>query len=323
MPLNPSIHWLIYTAALFLLEWLYIRYMGAQLLDMPNERSSHQQPTVRGGGVIFFFGALIFYVTHGLPFGWFFLGLAAITLLSFLDDRHTLSSSVRLPFQLLAVMLLLWQAGIMDFHWLIILLAIIVATGIINAYNFMDGINGITGAYSLVVIFGLWAFNRIYGFIDPDYLYTVGLANLVFLWFNFRSKGRALCFAGDVGSVSMAFLVIFPMSLLIATTENLLFILLLAVYGVDSVISIIYRLIKRENIFEAHRTHLYQYLANEAGWSHQSVSLWYARFQMGFFALLFFGGTSAILTGFVIYVIAYLVFRQYIYKKYVAPAEQA
>ncbi len=287
------------------------------IVDKPNARSSHNNITIRGGGVLFPLAGILFFVSAGFPHFYFFSGLLLIAVVSFLDDITHLPLKVRLSAQFLAIFLMLYEANVLEVNGWLMLLALVVATGTINAYNFMDGINGITSLYSLVVLLGLWLFNQSVQFISPDYLYFLALANVVFLFFNFRPKGSAKCFAGDVGSVSLAFLIIFPLILLIIKTQNLLYILLLLVYGVDSVVTILYRLRRKENIFEAHRTHLYQYLANEAGWSHQIVSFLYAVIQLGFIALLYFGNTMSVLTGSLLYVLAYIACRQYVIKRYV------
>src|SRR5690606_25592414 len=124
-----------------------------------------------------------------------------------------------------------------------------------------------------------WIANRDIGFIDNRLLYCTGIANGVFAFFNFRQ--RAKCFAGDVGSVGMSFILIFAMLSLILATGNLIYILFFAVYGVDSVLTIVYRLVKRENIFKAHRTHLYQYLANEAKGNRLVIAACYGILQVG------------------------------------------
>lgn len=98
-------------------------------------------------------------------------------------------------------------------------------------------------------------------------------AVLVFSFFNFRKQAR--CFAGDVGSVSIAFVILFLIGSLIIKTENFSWLVLLAVYGVDSVLTIIHRLMLHENIGLPHRKHLYQIMANELRIPHVTVSLVY------------------------------------------------
>jgi len=150
--------------------------------------------------------------------------------------------------------------------------------GVINMYNFMDGINGITGVYSLVVLGGLQYVNlRQVAFIEPDMIWLPMLACGIFLYFNFRNKAK--CFAGDVGSVTIAFWIIMLLVKLIFITQNWGYILFLVVYGIDSVVTIAHRLLLKQNILKAHRMHFYQVLVNECKLSHLWVSLGYALLQ--------------------------------------------
>jgi len=149
----------------------------------------------------------------------------------------------------------------------------------VNAYNFMDGINGITGLYSIAVLASLQYVNLTYGsFVHPDLIWFPMLASVVFLFFNFRKRAR--CFAGDVGSVAIAFWIVTLLLLLIIKTENLIWLGFLMVYGVDSVCTILHRLYLRQNILEAHRLHFYQILANEKQMPHRVVSLIYFGVQL-------------------------------------------
>jgi len=144
----------------------------------------------------------------------------------------------------------------------------------------MDGINGITGGYSLVVLVALAYINaEITAFIEPALINTVLCSVLVFCFFNFRKKAK--CFAGDVGSVSIAFILLFLIGKLIITTGDFSWIVLLSVYGVDSVLTIIHRLMLHENIGLPHRKHMYQLMANELKIPHVVVSLIYMVAQAG------------------------------------------
>lgn len=306
------------------------------IVDRPNERSSHRRVTLRGGGVVFVVGVVLYYLLFGFVYSWFFGGLLAIALVSFLDDiwgvlrsssmgasggtvvgSSGVPSGVRILVHFGAILMMFADAGFYSLPWYWVVVALVVGAGVINAYNFMDGINGITGGYSLVVVASLWVVNRygsglvslLYGgpaggygsfswtggfvgfdgtydkalramgvgFVDENLLFALALALLVFNFFNFRHKAR--CFAGDVGSVSIAFIVVFLVGRLMIVTGNFAWIALLLVYGVDSVLTIVYRLMLRENIFEAHRKHLYQLLANESGLPHIKVSIIYMTVQ--------------------------------------------
>ena len=156
--------------------------------------------------------------------------------------------------------------------------ALIVCVGIINAYNFMDGINGITGAYSLAVLIPLAVLNVRYSFVDSALIFVTALSVLVFCFFNFRKRAR--CFAGDVGSVGIAFIILFILGRLIAATGDIQYLLLLGVYGIDTVLTIIHRILLHEHLGEAHRKHAYQLMANELHIPHTSVSFFYFALQL-------------------------------------------
>lgn len=268
------------TVVLFAAMLVYFRIADRyNIIDKPNERSSHTTLTIRGGGVIFYLGALVWFIWSGAAHPYFFAGLTLITLISFLDDILTLSNRIRISIHLLSVILMFFEVQLFDFAWWVVPVALVLVIGTINAYNFMDGINGITAMYSFAVLLLLWQANRDIGFIDDSLLYCTAIANGVFAFFNFRQ--RAKCFAGDVGSVSMCFILLFATLSLILITENAMYILFFAVYGVDSVMTIIFRLLRRENIFKAHRTHLYQLLANEANGNRLAIAVCYGVLQVG------------------------------------------
>ena len=260
---------------LFLTELLYFRIADKfNIIDKPNERSSHTRITLRGGGIIFYFGALAFFLTNHLEYPWFILGLTLITLISFADDIHSISQGKRLVLHFSAMALMFYQWGLFALPWWTIIVALIVCTGIINAYNFMDGINGITGGYSLVVLGALAYANQfVITFVEQEFIWIMILAVLVFNFFNFRKKAK--CFAGDVGSVSISFILLFLIGKLILVSGDFSYIILLVVYGVDSVLTIIHRLMLHENIGLPHRKHLYQLMANELKIPHVVVSLTY------------------------------------------------
>jgi len=265
---------------LILLELAYFRVADKfNIIDKPNLRSSHTSITLRGGGIVFLFGAWIYAAFFGLDYGWFLLGLTLIGLVSFIDDIHSLPDSLRLVVQFAAMFLMFYQFGILNWHdWWIVLIALIVCVGITNAYNFMDGINGITGGYSLAVLAPLIYLNHGLNFIDMPFLYVTGLSLLIFCFFNFRKKAK--CFAGDVGSITIAFILLFALGKLILQIGDFSYILFLAVYGTDSVLTICHRIQLHENLGEAHRKHAYQLMANELKIPHVQVSLLYMAIQL-------------------------------------------
>ena len=268
-------YYLIILVLLFVAELFYFRVADkCNIIDKPNQRSSHTRITLRGGGIIFYFGALAFFLTSEWAYLWFMIALTLITVISFVDDIRSTSQRLRLVFHFTAMALMFYQWGLFSLPWWTIVVALIICTGIINAYNFMDGINGITGGYSLVILVSLAYVNaEVISFTEQDFIYTMICSVLVFDFFNFRK--RAKCFAGDVGSVSIAFVVLFLIGSLILQTKDFSWLVLLVVYGVDSVLTIVHRLLLHENIGLPHRKHLYQIMANELKIPHVVVSLIY------------------------------------------------
>ena len=265
---------------LLLLELAYFRVADHyNIIDKPNQRSSHTSVTLRGGGIVFLFGMWLYAAFFGLQYLWFLLGLTVIGGISFIDDVRSLPDSVRLVAQFIAMFLMFYQFGILNLSdWWMVIVALIVCVGIINAYNFMDGVNGITGGYSIAVILPLIYLNLNLDFISMPYLYVAGISLLVFCIFNFRKKAK--CFAGDVGSISMAFIILFALGNLILTTGNFAYIVFLAVYGADTVLTICHRIKLHENLGQAHRKHAYQIMANELKIPHVLVSLLYMSLQL-------------------------------------------
>ena len=286
-------YYIIVLVLLFVAELFYFKIANKfNIIDKPNERSSHTKVTLRGGGIIFYFGALAYFLSNQWEYPWFMLALTLITFISFVDDIRSTSQGLRLVFHFAAMVLMFYQWGLFSLSWWWIIIALIVCTGIINAYNFMDGINGITGGYSLVILSALAYINaEIATFVEPALINTVLCSVLVFCFFNFRKKAK--CFAGDVGSVSIAFILLFLIGKLIIKAEDFSWIILLSVYGVDSVLTIIHRLMLHENIGLPHRKHMYQLMANELKIPHVGVSLIYMGAQalviLGYFCFVRYG----------------------------------
>ncbi|MBD1386240.1 glycosyltransferase family 4 protein [Mucilaginibacter rigui] len=308
---------------------LFLVFIGAMLLyfkiadkyniiDHPNERSSHSAITIRGGGIIFILAALILLVWHFNEFYLVLAGAIAIGAISFADDIYTLPNKLRLAIHGIAVSLMFLSLHVYSSYSLLgVALLYILAIGIINAYNFMDGINGITGSYSLVTFAGLQYVNiRHNSFISPEMIWVPMLACIAFLIFNFRKKAR--CFAGDVGSVTIAFWITFLLLKLIFITNNWLYILFLAVYGVDAVLTIIHRLMLKQNIFKAHRLHFYQLLSNEYKMPHLIVSSIYAIVQLAVIILIITNENLNPLTIVAIVILplmlSYLIIKPYLMK---------
>ena len=301
--------WLTYgliVVILVIAELVYFKIADrCNIIDKPNQRSSHTTIVLRGGGIIFAISILVWMAWQMVLGNWgtvqeylpFIVGLVLICGISFGDDVHSLPDSVRLLVQFVATGLMFWGlmgqgAWFMELAWywmvLIGLVALIVFVGATDVINFMDGINGITAGYSLAVLVPLMLANRmpdqvghdVGGFIEKSFLVVAIIGVLVFSWFNFRPKGKAKCFAGDVGSIGIAFIMLFAIGRLIMQTGDVTWLIFLLVYGVDGVCTILHRIMLHENLGQAHRKHAYQLMANELGMSHVVVSMIYMGLQL-------------------------------------------
>ena len=259
------------------------------IIDKPNERSSHSSIVLRGGGVIFSLSMIVWASMMALQGDWaevasylpFLVGLLLVAGVSLWDDVKSLPDSVRLVAQFVAMALMFWSMGIMHWNmWWIVVIALIVCVGATNVINFMDGINGITAGYSLAVLAPLFLLNNKLSFVEQSFLTVAIIGVLVFCIFNFRPKGKAKCFAGDVGSIAIAFIMLFVIGRLIVLTQDVTYLILLLVYGVDGCLTICHRIILHENLGEAHRKHVYQLMANELKIGHVKVSLLYMAMQL-------------------------------------------
>ena len=276
------ITYIIIFVLLLIAELIYFRIADkCNIIDKPNERSSHSTIVLRGGGIIFLIGAWIWSAFFGFEYPWFLVGLTLVAGVSFVDDIHSLPDSVRLVAQFSAAAMAFYQLGILHWSmWWIVLLALIVYVGATNVINFMDGINGITAGYSLAVLVPLALMNMQDGFVEQSLIVTTILAALVFCIFNFRPKGKAKCFAGDVGSIGIAFIMLFLLGNVIIKTGDITWLIFLLVYGVDGCLTIIHRIMLHENLGEAHRKHAYQIMANELKIGHVKVTLLYMAMQL-------------------------------------------
>lgn len=270
----------MFAAVLFGLELLYFRFArSVQIIDKPNERSLHAKPTIRGGGIIFPLALALFALTS-TEISYYFLGATLlVAIVGIADDIMNLTALIRFGVQVIAMLLIFYDLNVLAHSWWVILLLLIIATGTINAYNFMDGINGITSGYSFVILGSLYYINNtVVAFEHNDLLLIMAIALGVFSFFNFRTK--AICFAGDVGSLTIGFAMIYLVLKLIMISHNYIFVLLLAVYGTDSVLTIVHRLMLRQNIFKAHRLHLYQVIISVTGVRHLAMTIIYMLVQL-------------------------------------------
>lgn len=282
--------YVIIFALLLVAELVYFKIADKyNIIDKPNERSSHSSIVLRGGGIIFSLSMLVWFAVTSVTGEWttiteyvpFLVGLLLVAGVSFWDDVQSLPDSVRLIVQFIAMGLMFWSMDIMHWDmWWIVLVALIVCVGATNVINFMDGINGITAGYALAVLAPLVLVNNKLAFIDSSFLIVAILGVLVFCLFNFRSKGKAKCFAGDVGSISIAFIMLFAIGKLVVQTQDVTYLIFLLVYGIDGCLTICHRILLHENLGEAHRKHAYQLMANELKIGHVKVSILYMSLQL-------------------------------------------
>ena len=355
--MNTYLTYGIIFVILLVLELVYFKIADKfNIIDKPNERSSHSTIVLRGGGIIFLLGAWV-WALKGLMvdslgfmdcYPFFLIGLTLVAGVSFIDDIHSLPDSVRLVVQFTAAALAFYQLGMLSGEWfetngvlvggLLILLALIVYVGATNVINFMDGINGITAGYALAVLLPLAAINcgskvqevqEVQGvFFDQSLVVVSILSVLVFCIFNFRPKGKAKCFAGDVGSIGIAFIMLFLIGKVIIATGDLTYLIFLLVYGVDGVLTICHRIMLHENLGEAHRKHAYQLMCNELKIGHVKVSLLYMALQLavslGFIYLCpptVLAHWVYLIGAFVLLAVAYVLFKKkyyHLHEEYLA-----
>ncbi len=293
--------YIIIFVLLLVAELVYFRIADkCNIIDKPNQRSSHSTIVLRGGGIIFLIGAWVWSLFFGFDYPWFLAGLTLVAGVSFVDDIRSLPDSVRLVAQFAAAAMAFYQLDILHWDmWWIVLVALIVYVGATNVINFMDGINGITAGYALAVLVPLGLLNTNYQelamnlatnyssvfssdgvFVDQSLIVAAIIAAVVFCIFNFRPKGKAKCFAGDVGSIGIAFIMLFLLGNVIIKTGDITWLIFLLVYGVDGCLTIVHRIMLHENLGEAHRKHAYQIMANELKIGHVKVTLLYMAMQL-------------------------------------------
>ena len=341
------IYGIIFVILLFL-ELLYFRIADRyNIIDKPNERSSHSTIVLRGGGVIFLLSAWVWSAFFGLHYPWFLLGLTLVAGVSFVDDIRSLPDSVRLVVQFAAMGLTLFELFCMPGQflenaswWMVVafvVMGMVIFVGASNIINFMDGINGITGGYAAAVLVPLLivnegamlkAVNGAVSFVPSSLVITVLLADVVFCLFNFRQKGKAKCFAGDVGSIGIAFLLLFLIGGLVMMTGDVTYFIFLLVYGVDGCLTICHRIMLHENLGEAHRKHAYQLMANELKIGHVTVSLIYMGIQLaislGFIYLIpntIVAHWVYLIGMFIVLAVAYVLFKKkyyHLHEEYLA-----
>lgn len=284
-------YYLIAPVCFIIFTLMYIRIAHFyKIYDHPVGRSSHLNRTITGFGVFVLFGLLLYSVAFPYTLKSFFIiGLLMISTISYIDDLVFVKHFIRLVFQIFALILMAIELPfnyMMDFEKIPLIIAIVIlGIGVLNAFNFMDGINGMLGLTNLVILLSfLWLNSNsvdIQGnpisFIRNEFLYTYIIGVSIFLGLNLRRK--AIVFAGDTGSIALAFIVLYLMLNLIFKTGNYAYFLLFSVFGIDAGLTVIFKLLLRENIFVPHRDFLFKKLVHVGKYKHVNISIIYASLQ--------------------------------------------
>ena len=289
--LNPETpFWAVLAIPLLagLMSWLVclrLVHTTGRLLDLPNERSLHEQPTPRGGGLGILAGialALLILEPGSVPFGLLLLTLL-LGALSFLDDLYGLSALLRfMGHGIVAGLAVFLGLGLSQLQlpgmvmslpgWLGAILAWLLLVWMTNLYNFMDGMDGFAGGMAVIGFGALGLLGWQAG--DTDFALVCAVvvaASAGFLWFNFPP---ARLFMGDVGSAALGFL---AGALMLWGARRGLFplwigLLVFSPFVVDATVTLVRRLLRGERVWQAHRSHCYQRLAR-SGWGHRSTVL--------------------------------------------------
>lgn len=282
--------YLIIAVVLLVAELIYFKIADHfNIVDKPNERSSHSRIVLRGGGIIFAISIIVWMIWQMVQGEWgtvngyipFLIGLLMVAGVSFWDDVHSLPDLLRMAVQIVAYLLMFWSMGIIQWSmWWIVPVALFFCVGATNIINFMDGINGITAGYGLAMLLPIMLLNQNLLFIEQSYLIVAIIGILVFSIFNMRPKGKAKCFAGDVGSIAIAFIILFALGKLMLATGDVTYIVFFLWYGIDGSLTIFHRIMLHENLGQAHRKHAFQLMSNELKMGHVTVTMIYTIGQL-------------------------------------------
>lgn len=250
-----------------------------------NKRADGHPITVIGGGIIFYIAMVMWSIAMAVLYKQFevgsnfIVGLTMLAACSFADDLMQLKVWIRLVVQFVAVLFLALQCYVFELPLYLWPVFVLCTVGFINAYNFMDGINGITATYSLCVL-GLFLYINTFEihFIPGSMIVFAIISLVIFAFFNYRK--RALVFAGDVGSISMGYIVATVLVYYILATQTLTAIVFVSVYGVDTFVTVVRRASEGENIFRPHRKHIYQLLNYVWRLSQRRIANGYALLQL-------------------------------------------
>lgn len=279
----PSSLLLILSVSSFIISLLMVflikQGFREKLLDIPNDRSSHTQPTPRGGGLGFIIafaitsGISVFLLSSSLPLYPLWIILIPLTIIGIIDDRQGTPAGIRYLVHLIVAGIAIFYVGVFPQPWLLhlgifgqimaIAITLIGMTAIINFYNFMDGLDGLVASCAAIQL----GFQAIY--LNQPILWLLVAALLGFLIWNWSP---AKIFMGDVGSTSLGAIVSFSLLSSHQSTSEAwsALVITLPILG-DAAYTLFRRLLNHENVFKAHRSHIYQRI-QQSGMSHGQVA---------------------------------------------------
>ena len=320
MDLFPKYYYLIIFLLLSAGMFIYLKIAEKwSIVDQPNLRSSHQITTKRGAGILYLLAFVIYLMVSSNNNLTLILSGLILGGVGFIDDLKNLNFKIKLAIQLIVILSYLIVQDYLSLDWYYTILIFVFLIASINIFNFMDGINGLTILYSLSFLMSFYYINTEFiSFINPNMLLVMIICNVIIGFLNIRTK--AVCFIGDVGSISMGFLYATLALILMIKTNSFAPLVLIMVYAVDAGWTIMERLSLKENIFLPHRRHLYQILVNELRFSHILISISYFTIQMLLnmvWLLNYENKNSGIFlsTTFIILSICYLTIKKAVLKK--------
>jgi len=269
-----------FAGTFFLIKWLNKK----NILDIPDERTNHSVPTPRGGGIAVISTILLFLIIASFYHEGLFakimpiiIGATILSILSWIDDKRGLSPLIRFSTQIITISIItlffmdkaLFNNDYIP-YFIMVVFVIILWTWFLNLFNFMDGINGITSVETISICVGIVAIVSIKN-LDSHFAFISALCASSILGFLFWNWGNAKIFLGDVGSISMGFILGWLMLEIASKGYWSPMIILSLYYLFDSTYTITKRLLKKEKIWLPHSQHFYQ-KAVRSGKSHANVT---------------------------------------------------
>ncbi|MFI2742789.1 hypothetical protein ACG2LH_08625 [Zhouia sp. PK063] len=257
----------------FLYRKVALRY---HIFDVPNFRSSHTKPVIRGAGIVFYIAFLWSQFFFNQQNVFLIFGVSLLAIISFIDDIKSLPAWPRLGFQMVGLTSMFFEFPL---SFALFLSVVLISIVIINFYNFIDGINGMLALYSFITVGSLYVVSLVYNIAEfKNLLLIIGVSIVVFAFFNFRKN--AVFFAGDVGSITLGAILLFIIISLSFQLKSPIILGLLTVCVADTGLTLIKRIKQKKAILQAHREHVYEQLTDKSRFSHLQISSLYGVLQL-------------------------------------------